>query len=76
MNGPGTAVVLNRGDYLGYIVQIGETPAGASIQGWSVQDLTDLENRVPFAMGQCVSFGLAIHECASASLERMKNTAT
>lgn len=71
MNVPGMTVLLNRGDYVGHVQPLGITPAGELVVGWSVQDLTDLEQRAPSAFGQAVGADLGVLHCASAARERM-----
>jgi len=71
MNRPSLSVVLARGDYLGYVVPLGLTPLGELVVGWSVQDMTDLEQRAPFAFGQAVGAELGTLECANAARQRM-----
>jgi hypothetical protein len=71
--GGGSGVLLNRGDYLGYLTVLGETPAGDQVVGWSVTDLTGTGPRAPFAFGQAVTGDLALVCMAQASRERMQH---
>lgn len=75
MNGGGSAVLLNRGDYLGYLVLLGITPVGEQVVGWSVTDLsTGTPPSAPFAFGQAVTGDLALACMAQASRDRMAAT--
>lgn len=72
--GGGSGVLLNRGDYLGYLTVLGETPTGEQVVGWSVTDLSrgSAPPRAPFAFGQAVTGDLALVCMAQASRERMQ----